>query len=75
MLQFERASDGRVHFSAQWRLLKGRDRAPLVSRITDLVSPTVDTTTGLDETVAAMSSLLGELSRIIARAALEALPR
>ncbi len=72
VLQFERASDGRVHFSAQWRLQKGRDRAPLLARITDLVSPAVDTATGLDDTVAAMSALLGELSRIIARAAVEA---
>jgi uncharacterized lipoprotein YmbA len=75
VLQFERAPDDRVHFSAQWRLLKGRDRAPLLTRITDLVSPAVDTTIGLDETVAAMSALLGELSDIIARAALEAVPR
>ena len=75
VLQFERAADGRVHFSAQWRLLKGADRAPLSARITDLVSPTVDTAMGLDDTVAAMSALLGELSGIIARAAVEAVPR
>jgi uncharacterized lipoprotein YmbA len=60
-----------VLLSAQWRLRAGADGAPRLARISELVSEPLDAAAGMDATVAAMSALLGELSREIARAVAE----
>lgn len=69
VMQFEPGPDDQVHLSVQWRLSRGRDGHPLTSRVSDLQA-----TGGVDAPgarVAAMSRLLGQLSREIARAVLE----
>lgn len=71
VLQFERGPDRRVLLSAQWRLRAGADGAPRLARISELASAPIDAEAGMDATVEAMSSLLGELSTVIARAAIE----
>ncbi len=71
VLQFERMPDSRVVLSAQWRIHGGADGAPEVARITDLASPVLAPGAGMEATVAAMSALLGELSRVIAATVLE----
>ena len=67
VMQFERDSDGKVRLSTQWRLSRGKDRKPLAIQITDLTSPAIHTGTDFEQTVSAMSSLMGELSQIIGR--------
>ncbi len=67
VMHFERDSDGKVRLSAQWRLSRGKDRKPLVIQITDLTSPTIHTGPDFEQTVSAMSSLMGDLSQIIGR--------
>jgi len=71
VMQFERGSDGQVRLSAQWRLLRGKDLKPLVTRITDLASPVSQKGGDFERTVSAMSKLFGELSQIIGSAILE----
>jgi hypothetical protein len=71
VMHFERGPDRRVLLSAQWRLRAGADGAPRLARISELVSEPLDAAAGMDATVAAMSALLGELSREIARAVAE----
>ena len=71
VMQFERGPDRRVLLAAQWRLRAGADGAPRLARISELVSEPLDAAAGMDATVAAMSALLGELSRVIARAVAE----
>ncbi len=71
VLQFEMGSDGQVRLSAQWRLSRGKDQKPVLTRINDLASPVAHTRGDFEHTVSAMSTLLGELSRIIGSAILE----
>jgi uncharacterized lipoprotein YmbA len=68
MLRFERAADGRVHLAAKWSLQRGADGAALASPTTALASEPLPAAAGAERTVAAMSSLYGELSRVIAQA-------
>lgn len=67
VMQFERDPHGQVRLSTQWRLLRGKDRMPLATRVTDLSSATVSTGPDFEHTVSSMSDLLGELSQIIGR--------
>ena len=67
VMRFERDPDGHVRFSVQWRLSRGKDREPLSANMIELESPKVRTGSGMEPTVAAMSRLLGELSRIIGK--------
>ena len=67
VMKFERDSEGQVRFSTQWRLSRGRDRKSLATQITNLISPTVHSMSDFDQTVSAMSALVGELSQIIAQ--------
>lgn len=69
--QFERDSDGQVRLSVQWHLQRGKDQKLLTTRITGLASPTVQTGPNFDQTVSAMSALIGELSQIIGREILD----
>jgi len=71
VMQFERNSRGQVTLSSQWRLSRGKDLKPLSTQITELTSPTVPTGSDLEPTVSAMSTLMGELSQIIAQAILK----
>jgi uncharacterized lipoprotein YmbA len=72
VMSFERGPDRRVRLSAQWRLSGRGDGRPPVTRICELSSPEIeDQGPDLDSTVAAMSGLLGELSRRIAQAIAE----
>ena len=68
ILAFERGPDRRVTLSAQWRLFTGAGAAPMVTRISDLVGPPIADAADMDATVASMSTLLGDLSRLIAAA-------
>jgi uncharacterized lipoprotein YmbA len=67
VMKFERDPDGKVRLSTQWLLSRGRDRKPLGTSFTDLESPAVPKHADVEETVSAMSALLGELSLIISR--------
>ncbi|MBW1796883.1 MAG: membrane integrity-associated transporter subunit PqiC [Deltaproteobacteria bacterium] len=71
VMQFEGGADGQVRLSAQWRLLRGKDLKPLVTRITDLASPVSQKGGDFEHTVSAMSKLFGELSQIIGSTILE----
>ncbi len=66
--QFERGSDGRAVLDAQWRIGGGRDKAPVISKISRFVSEPVANEANMGGTVAAMSGLLADLSRTIAAA-------
>jgi len=67
VLQFERVLGGQVKLITQWRLWRGRDQNPLVTRITELESQRVPKQSDLGNTVSAMSDLLGQLSQIIGK--------
>lgn len=68
VLRFERAADSRVHLSAKWWLRRGADGATLASPTTVLASEPLPESAGAELTVAAMSGVYGELSRVIAQA-------
>ena len=68
VLRFERAGDARVHLAAKWWLLRGADGSPLASPTTVLASEPLPEAAGVELTVAAMSGVYGELSRVIAQA-------
>jgi uncharacterized lipoprotein YmbA len=68
VLRFERAGDGRVHLTAKWWLQRGGDGHPLASPMTALASEPLPESANADLTVAAMSSVYGELARVIAQA-------
>jgi hypothetical protein len=68
VLRFERAGDARVHLTAKWWLQRGADGAPLSSPTTALASEPLPAAAGVELTVAAMSGVYGELSRVIAQA-------
>ncbi len=68
VIQFERDIDGLVRLTVRWQISRVKDRKLLAVKITDLVSPPVQTKPDLEQTVSAMSNLIGELSRIISRA-------
>jgi uncharacterized protein len=70
VLRFERAGDARVHLAAKWRLLRGADGSPLASPTTVLASEPLPEAASVELTVAAMSGVYGELSRVIAHAVL-----
>ena len=67
VMQFERDSHGQVRLSTQWRLSCGKDRMPLATHMTDLSIAMVPAGPDFEQTVSAMSTLLGELSQIISR--------
>ena len=71
VMRFERDAGGRVRLSAQWAVYGGKDRKSLVTRFTELSSPPVTELLDPEPTVQAMSTLVGELSRIIAEAIIE----
>lgn len=71
VMRFEREGDGRVRLSTQWRLLDGKDGNPLTTQITELVSPKIERGSDMEETVSAMSGLVGDLSRIISQSILK----
>jgi len=68
VLRFERAGDARVHLTAKWWLQRGADGAPLASPTAALASGPLPGAASFETTVAAMSSVYGELSRAIAQA-------
>jgi hypothetical protein len=68
VLRFERAGDARVHLAAKWWLQRGTDGSPLASPTTVLASEPLPAAAGAELTVAAMSGVYGELSRVIAQA-------
>jgi len=68
VLRFERAGDGRVHLTAKWWLQRGADGSPLASPTTALASEPLPEPASAELTVAAMSGVYGELSRVIAQA-------
>lgn len=68
VLRFERAGDGRVHLAAKWWLQRGADGSILASATTALASEPLAEPAGAESTVAAMSGVYGELSRVIAQA-------
>jgi uncharacterized protein len=68
VLRFERAGDGRVHLTAKWWLQRGADGSPLAGSTTALASEPLPEAAGTELTVAAMSGVFGELSRVIAQA-------
>jgi uncharacterized lipoprotein YmbA len=68
VLRFERAGDARVHLTAKWWLQRGADGSSLASPTTALVSDPLPDAASAELTVAAMSGLYGELSRVIAQA-------
>jgi uncharacterized lipoprotein YmbA len=65
VMQFERDAERKVRLSAQWRLSSGKDREPVTTRITELLSPVVPGDPDFEHTVSAMSTIFGELSTII----------
>ena len=71
VMRFERDADNRVKLSVQWRLSRGEDRMPLSTRITELESPQMPPESEPENTVSAMSMLMGELSRLIAETILK----
>ncbi len=75
VMEFERAPDGRAHLVAQWHLLQGRAKTLLTSRVSKLASAPIPKGSEMEATVAAMSGLLGELSRDIATAIVEKVVR
>ncbi len=70
VLRFERGSDARVHLAAKWWLRRGADGSPLASPTTVLASEPLPEAASAELTVAAMSGVYGELSRVIAQAVL-----
>ncbi len=68
VLQFERGPDDRVRLSVRWQLSRDRQSKPLLSQVTEIVSPVHEGKLNIDETVAAMSDAYAELSRHIAKA-------
>ena len=69
VLQFERDADGRVVLDTQWRLTGGESAA--LVRTSRFTSAVLEADSGMDRTVAAMSAMVAELSRVIAAAVLE----
>ena len=67
VLRFERAGDARVHLTAKWWIQRGTDGSPLAGATTALASEPLPGA-GAELTVAAMSGVYGELSRVIAQA-------
>ena len=68
VLQFERTPDSRVHLSAQWRLLTGRQATASVAMISDYQSEALTAPISMEATVQAMSELAGQMSKDIAQA-------
>jgi len=68
VLQFERGPDDRVRLSVRWQLSKDRQSKPLLSQVTEIVSPLHEGKLTVDETVAAMSEVYAEFSRHVAKA-------
>ncbi len=68
VLRFERAGDARVHLTAKWWLQRGAGGSPLASPTTTLASEPLAEAASAELTVAAMSGVYGELSRVIAQA-------
>jgi len=68
VLRFERAGDARVHLTAKWWLQRAADGSPLESPTTVLASEPLPDPGNAESTVAAMSGVYGELSRVIAQA-------
>lgn len=74
VLQFERGPDDRVQLAVRWRLRGGgRGDAP-GTRLTEIASAALPDDAGMEATVAAMSAVWGEFSRIVASAIAQTLP-
>ncbi|MBU0972664.1 MAG: PqiC family protein [Proteobacteria bacterium] len=71
VMQFESDDRGRIHFSAQWRLSRGKDGKLLTTRMENLKSPVPDTLPDFDRIVFVMGELLGDFSHLIAREILD----
>lgn len=67
VMKFERDPDQIVRLSIQWRLSRGEDRMPVVTKISDLSSNKVEAGQDIGQTVSEMSILMGELSGMIAK--------
>ncbi len=65
VIKFEKDHDDKVRLSAQWRISSGKDRKPLTTKITDLESLKLQPGSEMEQTIAAMSMILGEFSKII----------
>jgi len=65
VMRFERDPDWKVRLSTQWRLSRGKDRRPLITKIIELESPALHAGSDFNQTVSVMSGLMGELSKII----------
>ncbi|MBA3012703.1 MAG: PqiC family protein [Proteobacteria bacterium] len=71
VMQFESDAQGQVHFSAQWRLSRGKDGKLLTTRMVNLKSPLPDTQPDFDRIVFVMGELLGDFSHTIAKEILD----
>ena len=75
IMQFERMPDQYVHLIAQWRLLGARGHAALATRVTQLKSDAAIDSARFEDTVSAMSNLVGQLSMAMATEIRNLLPR
>ena len=74
VMRFEPDERGQVHFSAQWRLLSGREGNPLVTRMLDLESLVPESQLDFDHTISLMVDLLGEFCVVIGKEILLHIP-
>lgn len=65
IMKFERDPDGKVRLTAKWSLSGGRDNTPIIIKFSELESLTVPAESDMGRTVAAMNSIVGDLSLII----------
>lgn len=74
VMKFEPDNRGQVKFSAQWRLLSGKDSSPLAIQITELESTIAESPLDFDHTISVMSDLLGDFCFIICKEILPHIP-
>ncbi|MCP3872050.1 MAG: membrane integrity-associated transporter subunit PqiC [Desulfobacteraceae bacterium] len=74
VMRFEPDERGQVHFSAQWRLVSGKDGNPLATRMLDLESPVPESPLDFDHTISLMVDLLGEFCLVIGKEILLHIP-
>ncbi len=65
IIKFEKDPDEKVRLSAQWRLSSGKDRKPMTTQISELESLKLNSDPEMEQTVATMSTILGEFSKMI----------
>jgi uncharacterized lipoprotein YmbA len=66
VLRFETDDDHRAHLAGQWSVVDAGNKTPLVMKVSRLTRQTKDGST--EASVAALSELVGDLSREIAGA-------